>query len=164
MAKNRFTEADIARFNVVGGVGGKAAKPAPKKNKFGNTEVPDPETGSVIKSIQEAKDRAMFRRMLLSGEIALYAPQPEVIASPVDPENPPSHSEAVKHTPDHLVIRFVDGQPVIEIYETKGLETPDFKIKWKLVTAKFPQFKWTKLFGGKEKPSKSQSRTTKKNN
>lgn len=155
MAKNRFTEADLKNFKVVGGAGHKAAaKPAPKKNKFGAIKVPDPETGEMIDSTQEGKDRAMFRQKLLTGEIVLYAKQPEVIVSDIDPDNPPTSREVVKYRADHLVIRIVDGVPVVEIYDTKGKETPDFINKWKQVLPKFPWFKWIKLFGGKPQPSR----------
>lgn len=163
MAKNRFTEADIAGRKIVGGVGRTtAAKPAPKKNKFGAIKVPDPETGEMIDSTQEGKDRAMFRQKLLTGEIVLYAKQPEVIVSNIDPDNPPTAAEAVKYRADHLVIRIVDGIPVVEIYDTKGKETADFINKWKQVLPKFPWFKWIKLFGGKPKPSAPKSVKPKK--
>lgn len=152
MAKNRFTEADLVGKKIVGGVGHKAAaKPAPKKNKFGAIKVPDPETGRLIDSKQEAKDRAKYRVMLRNGEIALYAPQPEVVAA-----------TGIVYRGDHLVIRMVDGAAEIEIADSKGMETPEFKLKWKLVTEKFPQFKWTKLSSRKPQPSKPKSVKPKK--
>lgn len=136
-----FTAADLSAKGLKI-IGGTAQPPAPakaaKKNKFGAIKTPDPETGTMIDSKQEAKDRAMFRRMLKDGEIAIYAQQPEVIAA-----------DGIKYRGDHLVIRLINGCPQIEIADSKGMQTPEFKLKWKLVLKKFPWVIWTKLFKGR---------------
>lgn len=46
---------------------------------------------------------------------------------------------------------FENGKPVVEDF--KGMETGEFRIKWKLAQALYPQFTWRKSFRGGFKDS-----------
>lgn len=100
-------------------------------NKFNAQPQADPETGKRVDSKQELKHRQRFRLMLKAGEILSYAWQPEFMLE-----------AGVKYRADHLIVH-LDGS--IEVYDTKGVETADFKIKWKQVQKRYPKIRFTKL-------------------
>ena len=89
----------------------------------------DPEDGTLIHSRLETKHRKEYRMLLRTGKIKVYSRQPEFILA-----------GGVKWIGDHLIIH-LDGS--MEIVDSKGHETDEFKIKMKLMSEAHPNIKVT---------------------
>jgi len=109
-------------------------KPAPatpktpeKRSKYGAKPVADPEDGTMIDSKLEAKHRKEYRAMLKAGLLTSYSRQPEFILA-----------GGIRWVGDHLLV-YPDGK--IEVVDSKGMETPEFKMKMKLMAECHPNIK-----------------------
>ena len=129
-----------------------AAKPtrAPKRGKFGNIKVADPEGGKAYDSRLEAKHGAEYQAMLERGEIRKLERQKVFTL----------HA-GIKYIADFLITH-LDGS--LEAIDSKGVETDVFKLKKKLFLVDFPGVKLTirKAKEAKKKARKKSPRATKK--
>ena len=129
-----------------------AAKPtkAPKRGKFGNIKVADPEGGKAYDSRLEAKHGAEYQGMLERGEIRKLERQKVFTL----------HA-GIKYIADFLITH-LDGS--LEAIDSKGVETDVFKLKKKLFLVDFPGVKLTirKAKEAKKKARKKSPRATKK--
>jgi len=110
---------------------GKPATATPKtpekRSKYGAKPVADPEDGTMIDSKLEAKHRKEYRAMLKAGLLTSYSRQPEFVLA-----------GGIRWVADHLLV-YPDGR--IEVVDSKGMETPEFKMKMKLMAECHPNIK-----------------------
>ena len=147
----RFSEewlADMRRKGLgINDKFGKPAAPAPEKkqraSKFGNVKVDDPEGGKKFDSTSEGKHAAVFRKELREGKILTYSRQVEFWLPSMD----------AKYTADHGW-HDLDGN--YHVGDSKGVETADFKLRWKAVKKLHPGFRFH-LIKGKFKGSETLS-------
>lgn len=125
----------------------KDSRPAegPKKGKYGNIKVPDPEGGPDYDSVLESKHGAEYVQMLKRGEIKALVRQYTFTL----------HA-GIKYKCDFLITH-LDGS--LEAVDSKGVETDVFKIKKKLLLFDYPGLKFTVR---KAKPAKKKVHKVKK--
>lgn len=87
-------------------------------------------SGKTYDSKLEARYAQFIERMIKKGEAVSVEPQ-YTLRLEVNGEL------ICKYIPDFM-ITFTDGH--IEMWDAKGMETKDFKIKWKLAKVLYPQY------------------------
>lgn len=104
----------------------------PKKSKYNNVKVEDPETGKIVHSTLELKHRKEYRKKLresglidaMKREIAGYGFQVEFILT-----------GGITYIADHV---FIMPDQTIQVIDTKGMPaTPDAQMKKKLMKADY---------------------------
>lgn len=102
----------------------------PKRSKY--SAVKTIFSGKTYDSKLEARYAQFIELMIKSGEAESVEPQ-HTLRLEVNGEL------ICKYIPDFM-ITFSDGH--IEMWDAKGMETKDFKIKWKLAKVLYPQYKF----------------------
>jgi len=102
----------------------------PKKAKYGNVKVPDPEMPSKpFDSKLEAKHGKEYRLLAKLGEIITVTRQPKFLLQ-----------GGVVYIADFLILH---NDYSVEVVDSKGVVTPDFRNKEKLFRAMYPTLKFT---------------------
>ena len=102
----------------------------PKKAKYGNIKVPDPEMPSKpFDSKLEAKHGKEYRLLAKLGEIITVTRQPKFLLQ-----------GGVVYIADFLILH---NDYSVEVVDSKGVVTPDFRNKEKLFRAMYPTLKFT---------------------
>lgn len=102
----------------------------PKRNgKFNAIKVEDPEGGKIIDSKIEAAHVAVFRREMREGKIFCYSRQVEFWLPSMD----------AKYIADH---GWFDPSGQYHVADSKGMQTADFKLKWKAVQKQHPEIRF----------------------
>ena len=133
--KGRITLPDVKRASEVD---------PPKKSKYNNTIVVDPETGVKVHSETEMKDKTLFRQEYKKGEILLYSPQPELWIA----------SKQEKYIADHL---WVTNDGKVHIADSKSsftVEDSTWRAKFKRAVKAYPDFVFHVMVGNKYKNTK----------
>jgi len=114
-----------------------AEKPtkAPKRGKFGNIKVADPEGGPDYDSMLEAKHGAEYVQKAKRGEILKVTRQVKFLV-----ERYEFSKKEINYIADFL-IDHLDGSQ--EAVDSKGVQTKEFKRKAKWFKARYPQIKLT---------------------
>lgn len=120
---------DLPAPKVSGPSGGDKQPEGPKKAKYGNRKVPDSESTKPFDSILEAKHGKEYRLMAKAGEIISVTRQPKFFLQ-----------GGVVYIADFLLLH---NDLSVEIVDSKGVETPDFKNKVKLFRERYPALKLT---------------------
>ena len=105
------------------------ALPAPKANKFGAVPQEDPDGGPNFRSTLEAKHAAEYSLLVKAGEIMSFGKQPKVLLG-----------AGITWLLD-FIVHHNDG--TVEYVDSKGKDTPDFKLKEKLFREKYPNVRLT---------------------
>jgi hypothetical protein len=140
MAKEKFTQEWLDNLRTKGfsyqdkfsnkvDVQIKDSKPAKRNGKYNAIKVEDPETGTMIDSKIEAAHVAVFRKELKEGIIQTYSRQVEFYILSI----------GCKYIADH---GWFDSDWVYHVADSKGMQTPEFKLKWKAVQLQYPNIKF----------------------
>ena len=142
---NRAKEQEKVVKRGVSPAPGKKSATQPKRGKFGNIKVPDPEGGPDYDSRLEAKHGAEYVAMKKAGLIL-----------DVERQVPFKLHAGIIYKCDFLITH-LDGSR--EAVDSKGMETDAFKLKKKLLLFDYPDLKFTIR---KAKTAKNKARKTTK--
>jgi len=111
-------------------------------NKFQNqkTEV----NGITFDSKLEADRFQQLKLMELAGEITNLRLQVEfqIFQGYINPDTG-EKTKSSNYVGDFMYTDIHEHKVIVE--DTKGIETPDFKLKWKLVQSQYPQYEFRKV-------------------